>query len=154
MNLPETSDVVEREVRIAARPEVVFAFFVDPAKMVRWKGSDAMLDPRPGGVYRVAVTPNDVVVGEYLEVIPPSRVVFTWGWENSPVPPGSTVVEVNLVADGDGTILRLSHRGLAGEALLEHTRGWQHYLARLVIAAQGDDPGPDSHALGQALPDL
>ena len=34
-------DVVEREVRIAARPEIVFGFFTDPATMIRWKGTDA-----------------------------------------------------------------------------------------------------------------
>ena len=41
----------ETQVRIEARPETVFAFFTDPAKMVQWKGVDALLDPRPGGLY-------------------------------------------------------------------------------------------------------
>ena len=46
---PEVATVVEREVRIAARPETVFDFFIDPEKMRQWKGR-AELDPQPGGV--------------------------------------------------------------------------------------------------------
>ena len=81
---------VEREIRIAAAPDVVFEFFVDPAKMLRWKGTTAELDPRPGGLYRVNVTGREVTRGEYVEIVPHSRIVFTWGWEGegSPVPPG------------------------------------------------------------------
>jgi uncharacterized protein YndB with AHSA1/START domain len=146
-----TSDVIEREVHIAARPEVVFSFFTDPAKMVRWKGLNAMLDPRPGGTYLVTVTEQYIARGEYVEVTPYSRIVFTWGWENSPLPPGSTTVEVAFIPEGEGTIVRLRHTGLAGEAVLEHDNGWQHYLSRLVIAAEGRDAGTDAHAAGHSM---
>jgi uncharacterized protein YndB with AHSA1/START domain len=145
-------DVVEREVRIAARPEVVFEFFTDAAKMLRWKGVDAMLDPRPGGVYRVNVTGRDIAVGEFVAIEEPHRIVFTWGWENSPIPPGSTTVEVTLTPDGDGTLLRLRHSGLFTEdARSQHAMGWEHFLDRLALAAGGTDPGPDPWA--QAPPD-
>ncbi len=136
-------DFVEKEVRIAARPQVVFEFFTDPVKMVRWKGVDAMLDPRPGGTYRVNVTGKDVAVGEYVEVVPYSRIVLTWGWEGSPIAPGSTLVEITFTPDGDGTLLRLRHSGLSGEAALQHAAGWDHFLPRLALAAAGEDPGPD-----------
>jgi uncharacterized protein YndB with AHSA1/START domain len=136
-------DYVEKEVRIAARPDVVFEFFTDPVKMVRWKGVDAMLDPRPGGIYRVNVTGKEVALGEYVELVPYSRIVITWGWENSPIAPGSTRVEITLTPDGDGTILKLRHSGLAGEAALQHAEGWDHFLPRLALAAAGTDPGPD-----------
>jgi uncharacterized protein YndB with AHSA1/START domain len=148
MTAPKASEAIEREVRVAASPEVVFGFFIDPAKMILWKGLDAMLDARPGGIYRVVVTNNDIARGEYVEIVPHSRVVFTWGWENSPIPPGSTTVEISLTPDGDGTIVRLRHTGLASEAVLQHDQGWNHYLSRLVIAAGGGDPGPDPHAAG------
>lgn len=139
--------VAEHEVRIEASPETVFEFFTDPEKMNRWKGSTAVLDPRPGGVYRVDVSPNDVAVGEYVELDPPRRVVFTWGWEGSEhVPPGSSTVEVTLTPDGDGTIVRLVHRGLPEAAVPEHAEGWKHFLPRLVVAAAGGDPGPDHEA--------
>lgn len=137
------SDFIEIEVRIAARPETVFSFFTDPAKMVLWKGVDAALDPRPGGIYRVNVTGRDTASGEYIEVVPYSRIVISWGWEGSPVPPGSTRVEVDLIPDGDGTIVRLRHSGLTGEGLQQHELGWQHYLPRLALAAAGQNAGPD-----------
>jgi uncharacterized protein YndB with AHSA1/START domain len=76
---PEVAAVVEREIRIAARPETVFDFFVDPEKMVRWKGRRAELDPRPGGVYRVDINDQAIARGEYVEIDAPNRVVFTWG---------------------------------------------------------------------------
>ena len=136
-------DAVMREVRVNASPEVVFSYFVDPAKMITWKGTEAMLDPRPGGVYRVNVTGREVARGEYLEIDPHNRIVFTWGWEEGPITPGSTTVEVTFTPDGDGTIVRLKHAGLSGEALDAHVEGWEHYLPRLAIVAAGGDPGVD-----------
>ncbi len=143
-------DVVDVEVRIPAKPETVFAFFTDPEKMTRWKRVEAMLQPTPGGVYRVNINGRDIALGRYVEVVPGSRVVFTWGWERqeSSVPPGSSTVEVSLTPDGDGTIVRLRHLGLAAAARDAHREGWEHYLPRLVVAASGDDPGPDPWAAG------
>jgi uncharacterized protein YndB with AHSA1/START domain len=148
MTSPVFDDAVSREVRIKAPPEVIFPYFTDPAKMIEWKGTEAMLDPRPGGVYRVNVTGRETARGEYLEITPYSRIVFTWGWEEGPITPGSTTVEVLLIPDGDGTIVRLSHAGLSGEALDTHVMGWEHFLPRLVIVAEGGDPGVDPWTLG------
>jgi uncharacterized protein YndB with AHSA1/START domain len=141
---PDDDNAVVREVRIEARPETVFAFFTDPAKMVRWKGSLAELDPRPGGMFRVDLHGN-VARGEFVSIEPPTRVVFTWGWEGegNPIPPGASTVEVTLTPDGDGTVLRLVHRNLPVEAQGAHADGWDHFLPRLVEAAAGRDPGRD-----------
>ena len=111
---PEVAAVVEREVRIAAPPETVFDFFVDPHKMMQWKGRTAELEPWPGGIYRVEINDEATVRGEYVELDRPRRVVFTWGWEGQEsgvhaVPPGSSRVEVDLIPDGDGTLVRLRH---------------------------------------------
>jgi uncharacterized protein YndB with AHSA1/START domain len=145
---PEVATVVEREIRIAARPETVFDFFVDPEKMRQWKGRGAELDPRPGGVYRVEINDQAVARGEYVEVDAPSRVVFTWGWEGQEsgvhaVPPGSSRVEIDLTPDGDGTLVRLRHLDLPEEAREIHGQGWDLYLGRLAKAAAGEDPGQE-----------
>jgi uncharacterized protein YndB with AHSA1/START domain len=145
---PEVATVVEREIRIAARPETVFEFFVDPQKMCQWKGRKAELDPRPGGVYRVEINDQAIASGEYVEIDSPSRVVFTWGWEGQEggehaVPPGSSRVEVDLTPDGDGTLVRLRHLDLPEESREIHGQGWDLYLARLSSAAAGEDPGAD-----------
>ena len=73
-------EAVELEVRIDARPEIVFEFFVDPEKMSRWKGTSAEIDPRPGGTYRVGgIAGGATVVGEFVEIDPPRRLVFIVG---------------------------------------------------------------------------
>ena len=148
MQMRDERAAVVREVRIAARPETVFSFFTDTAKITRWKGTRATLDPRPGGLFWVDVNGRDIVRGEFLEVVPFSRVVFTWGWEREEIGlrPGSTTVEVTLVPDGEGTIVRLLHHGLPDTHREFHAQGWDHFLPRLVIAAEGRDPGPDPWA--------
>jgi uncharacterized protein YndB with AHSA1/START domain len=135
-------DALERELRIAARPETVFAFFIDPARMLRWMGKDDTLDPRPGGNFYDHIDGQQIARGEYIEVVPHSRVVFTWGWEGegSETPPGTSTVEVTLVADGDGTILRLRHSGLSVAERASHGQGWDHFLARLAAVAEGREP--------------
>lgn len=142
------NDVVVREIYIEARPETVFSFFTDPEKMVRWLGIRARLDARSGGVFLININERDVMGGTYLEVVPYSRVVFTWGWEGSPLPLGSTTVEVTLSPEGDGTKVSLRHMGIPDEQQGVQATGWDHMLGRLVIAAQGGDPGPDPWASG------
>ena len=134
-----------REIRIEALPDEVFPFFTDADKMIVWKALEATLDPRPGGIFWINVTGRDVARGEYLEIDPPRRVVFTFGWESegSPEPPGSTTVEITLVAEDGGTLLRLVHSGVPDEVRGGSTEGWDHYLPRLAVAAAGGDPGPD-----------
>lgn len=130
------NDVLERELHIAARPATVFAFFTDPAKMCRWMGKDAALDPRPGGMCRIDIN-GHITCGEYVEVVPHSRIVFTWGWENegSTPRPGQSTVEITLAPDGDGTRLRLRHLGLDAEQRANHGQGWDQFLPRLELAA-------------------
>ena len=74
--------------------------------------------------------------------------MLTWGWEQEPleVPPQSTAVEVSFTPDGDGTLVRLTHCRLPDRAVAFHRAGWEHYLARLAVAATGEDPGADPFA--------
>ena len=141
----EEGQTVERKVRIAASPETVFSFFTDPSKVTLWKGTSAFLDPRPGGIFRVDMKGSNAVRGEYVEVVPHSRVVLTWGWEGdgSPIPPGSSTVEISLTPDGDGTIVHLRHTGLPADQTGAFAEGWDHYLPRVQAFAEGENPGPD-----------
>jgi uncharacterized protein YndB with AHSA1/START domain len=145
---PTGTRAVEREVRVRARAETIFPFFTDPELIVRWMGRAAELDPRPGGAYRVDIDGSHVARGEFVEVSPPERVVFTWGWEaDSPVRPGASTVEVTLTPDGDHTVVRLLHRDLPSEdSAGAHAEGWEHYLARLEVVGAGGDAGPDPWA--------
>jgi uncharacterized protein YndB with AHSA1/START domain len=143
---------VEREIAIAASPQTVWELLVDPESTMRWMGQSATFDLRPGGEYRVEVIPGHVASGEFVEIDPPRRLVHTFGWEGETgVPPGSSIIEYELIPSGDGTLLRFTHRELPNaEAAESHAHGWDHYLARLTAVGTGGDPGPDPWISGPA----
>ncbi len=135
---------LEHEIHIDAPPETVFRFLVEPGKMNTWMGIEAEVEARPGGLFRVNVTGADVVRGEVIEVAPPKRLVFSWGWEGGEiVPPGASRVEITLTPEKGGTLLRLVHSGLPEAVVERHAEGWAHYAERLRLAAGGADPGSD-----------
>ena len=135
---------VNSEIRIEAPPDAVFPFLTDPQKIVEWKGVDATVEASPGGVYRVNVTGTNHAVGEYVEVDPPRRVVFTWGWEgDEQLPPGSSTVTIELIPDGDATIVRLTHSGSArGSRRGAARRDGSTSCRASPTVASGGDPGP------------
>ena len=135
--------VVER--RVSVPPDRVFVFFTDAERWQRWQGTDAQVELRPGGVLRVNVTGDGYASGRIVEVVDNERIVFTWGWERDdmPVPPGSSTVSIDLVPDGEGTIIRLTHSGLPSDSIEIHRTGWENYIARLATVGEGGDPGPD-----------
>jgi len=134
-----------REILVDASPATIFGYLTQADKIVEWHGTEADLDPRPGGVYRVRVAGEHVSAGEYVEVVPDARVVFTFGWDEpgSPIPPGSTTIEISLHPEGARTRVRLVHRGLPDDAISEHGQGWRFYLDRLAVVAPGGTVGPD-----------
>ena len=129
MSVATDTEVVEVQTRIEAPPDEVFPYLVEPELMMRWMGIEAELDPRPGGQFLVNVTGRDTARGEFLEVTPPDKVRFTWGWDGNDagVGPGATEVEITLRADGDGTQVVLRHRGLPKPSQESHAEGWAHY---------------------------
>jgi uncharacterized protein YndB with AHSA1/START domain len=138
--------VVRREVEIAAPPSTVFAFLTDPEKILRWMGTEATMEPHPGGLYLVNVTGKDFARGRFTEVIPVHRLAYSFGWDSrEEVPPGSSLIEIDLIDREPGaTLLRMTHSGLPdAAACANHEQGWTHYFARLAVAASGGDPGPD-----------
>jgi uncharacterized protein YndB with AHSA1/START domain len=104
--------------------------------MVLWMGQHARLDPRPGGEFSVDVD-GVLVRGRFVELDPPNQIVVTWGFAGSDdLPPGASVVEVHLVPEGTGTLVRIVHRDLPDSEATKHASGWRRFLAELekVIA--------------------
>jgi uncharacterized protein YndB with AHSA1/START domain len=137
--------VVRRETQIAAPPSTVFAFLTDPDKIMRWMGQEVVTEPHPGGLYLlkgVGMERSRVARGAFREVVPVHRLAYTFGWEGSEaVPPGSGLIEIDLIDKDGGTLLRMTHSGLPdAQQCAEHDRGWQYHLERLAKAAAGGDP--------------
>jgi uncharacterized protein YndB with AHSA1/START domain len=161
--MTEISPVEVRLHVTAVPPSVVFGFFTDPDRYVQWMGSEASLEPVPGGVYRVRMPDGFEAAGRFVRVEPPHLVVFSWGFaddeaasrvkhEGEPggagaMPAGSTLVTVTLRDEGGGTLLMLRHENLPSDSLREgHDVAWNTYLPRLAVRAAGGDPGADPHS--------
>jgi uncharacterized protein YndB with AHSA1/START domain len=125
--------LVERAVVIAAAREIVWACWTEPERLVRWMGSRAAVDLRPGGEVRIEYANGSVMQGAIVELEPPSRLVFTWGWQDpsEAVRPGQSRVEVELDEVEGGTRLRLRHLGLPADEVAGHGEGWDYFLGRL-----------------------
>ena len=145
MTQADEASVIRREIYIEAAPDTVFAFFIDSDKMTRWMGVSATLEPKEAGLFLVDVTNGNVAKGEYREVLPNYRIDYSWGWDaaDSGVPPGSSLVEIDLEPKAPGTMLKLTHSGLPEPAIPPHAEGWDHYCERLKTVASGGDAGTD-----------
>lgn len=139
--------VVHRETQIAAPPATVFAFLTDPQKIVSWMGMEADTETHPGGVYLLKGVgrSNRTARGAFREVVPVHRLAYSFGWDgDDEVPPGSSLVEIDLLDRDGGTLMRMTHSGLPNErTCANHAKGWEHYIGRLTSAASGRNPGPD-----------
>jgi uncharacterized protein YndB with AHSA1/START domain len=137
------TEPIVHERQIDASPETVFAFFTDPEKLTRWLADEATVDPRPGGVCHQIHIGEDgrrySMRGEFVELSRPSRVVFTWGFDNEgmDVRPGASTVEVTLEPRDGGTWLTLVHRDLPQSERGDHDSGWVTMLDRLADAVAG-----------------
>jgi uncharacterized protein YndB with AHSA1/START domain len=140
--------LVRRSIQIGAPPSLVYELLTDPALFVQWMAESADIDARPGGRIRWTHPNCDSCSGHFVELVAHRRIVFTYGWERPDVeiPPGSTIVEIDLVPHAERTEVRLVHRGLSGPMAAAHGGGWAHYLGRLASRAEGRDPGPDPWA--------
>ena len=137
--------IVRRETHVPAPPSQVFALLTDPEKILRWMGTEAQMEPKQGGLYLLNVGGRRVARGSFREVVPVHRLAYSFGWDGSEaVPPGSSLVEIDLIEEKEGTLLRFTHSGLPDQEQCEqHALGWAHYIDRLVKVAAGRDPGPD-----------
>ena len=140
-----------KSVLVQLNPAETFALITEPDRLRRWMTIAARVELRAGGEYRWTVTPGHTAAGEFIEVDPGRRVVFTWGWEDGGDPlPGGSAVTVTLTPVDGGTEVRLVHEGLTDDQAARHAEGWNHFLERLVTAGRRGDAGPDEWA---AIPD-
>jgi uncharacterized protein YndB with AHSA1/START domain len=128
------TELLHYEIEIAAPVGVVYELLTEADGLLEWIAVEATVDARPGGVITWTHANGATVVGECVEIEPPWRLVFTYGWEaDAAVGPGSTLVEITLTELGAAaTRLRLVHRDLPDdEQRRSHLEGWRHFLERL-----------------------
>ena len=122
--------VLDRTVTIAARRETVFRYFTDSERFAAWWGAGSHIEPRAGGRVHIRF-PNSIVAGgEVLEIAPPDRIVFTYGFESGqPIPIGSSRVTVTLADAAGGTLVSLRHELPSADVRDEHVQGWRYQLS-------------------------
>jgi len=141
-------DAVVSEIYIAAPPDRVFHALVDAAQLRRWFTNPSCpahlweMDARPGGRYRYTTEKGTTVVnnvsefechGEILEYDPPRLLVYTWiaNWHEDKT--RSTVVRWELAPQAGGTLVKVTHSGLAHESVArkDYSGGWVGVLESL-----------------------
>jgi uncharacterized protein YndB with AHSA1/START domain len=98
---------------------------------------EVIFDVRVGGAYRIAMQPPEGelfhLVGEYVEVSPPSRLAYTFRWEPPDPDDQETLARLTLRERGGATEIELTHGPFATEARRDlHEAGWSDTLARLA----------------------
>ena len=129
---------------IKAPRDRVYAAWTDPAQLKKWFGPEnvqtreIVADARVGGTFRWdLINPEGeemTIRGEYRELQPDKKIVFTWQWEDDEDWENHvSIVTVELDDADGGTELRLTHEQLPNEESRDgHTRGWNSALDKLV----------------------
>ena len=137
---------IERHYPFAA--DKVWRAWTDPQALSRWFGAgrpgavaEAQIDLRVGGSYRIVSTlpggETHDVSGEYLEVLPHRRLVFSWAFRSTPE--RVSRVSIDFVAHDGGTTLHFVHdRFFNEQARINHQRGWLPAFDQLDVFLQTD----------------
>lgn len=128
--MPSLPYKLDRTVVIQATPATVFGFLTDTPLWAAWWGAGSAIDARPGGQMKICYPGGTEAVGEVIEVTPPERIVFTYGYASGKmIPPGGSRVTIELEPLGAATRLRLTHEVDDDATRNEHIQGWRYQLS-------------------------
>jgi uncharacterized protein YndB with AHSA1/START domain len=138
---PATRELRMEKVVASPLPDVWAAWTTEPG-LARWWWNhwadvEIDVDARVGGAYRFAAPHAGIVVtGTYLEVVEPTRLVFTWEWRDADGVQSGETVEVDFVDVDGATVVALVHRGPWAEesAADSYRQGWAFVLDALARA--------------------
>ncbi|NNE81126.1 MAG: SRPBCC domain-containing protein [Silicimonas sp.] len=130
---------LEKSLWIDAPPRLVFTYFTQSEKMSQWAGIEAVLDPVPGGIYRLDMGKAGVITGRF-DAVSDTRIV-----QIIDAPGGGTGsrIEITLAGEVGGCRVTIRHSGLPLPFDRLAARGWDHHLARLSVVATGGTVPPD-----------
>jgi uncharacterized protein YndB with AHSA1/START domain len=142
-----SGQVVEVSIDISARPATVWRCLTQSDLLSRWLQARATVEPRVAGRVHINFGAGGIVEGQVQELDPEKVLAFTWGTVEGPhrdtIPPGSTLVRIQLADTAAGTRVTLRHEGLPdAEHRKDFTTGWTSLLGGLAylapsLAAQG-----------------
>jgi hypothetical protein len=130
----------------AVEPSELLTWFTDAVKLNRWWGEEAMIEPRPGGLFLVHWPPMDLTLRGTVGVVTENTFMWSWTWDHEPERAARAVV-VQALESGDGSALRITHGPyrvdgpLAEDDALDrdnHREGWMFFLPALLQAIQAD----------------
>jgi uncharacterized protein YndB with AHSA1/START domain len=127
--------MLELERVLPAPRPVVFAAFSDPSELVKWWGPEGFTTPslkfqaRVGESYRIEMQPPEgdrfYLTGEFREVDPPGRLVYTFVWEPPDPDDVETLVDLSFRDLGEATEVALTQGPFKTEARHAlHRDGW------------------------------
>ena len=138
---------LDRTIVIEAPQAVVFKYFTDPARWAAWWGAGSTIDARPGGRLVVRYPDGTEAAGEVVDVTPPTRIVFTYGYvKGEPIAPGESLVTIELEPAARGTRLHLAHAFADAAVRDHHVQGWRYQLS-LFANVVADEIHLDAAAL-------
>jgi uncharacterized protein YndB with AHSA1/START domain len=128
--------LAKHRIVLDAPAREVFKHLTTVEGLLKWIAVDAIADPVRGGRLQWTHENGATMVGRFIELDPPRRLVIAYGWQDDlmGVPPASTTVEIELEEHEGRTTLTLVHRGIPPEAVSDHQGGWVFFLGHLQRA--------------------
>jgi uncharacterized protein YndB with AHSA1/START domain len=132
--------LAKHRVVLDAPASEVYRHLTTVEGLLRWIAVEAVVEPVPGGRLQWTHENGATMVGRFIELDPPRRIVIAYGWKDDlmGVPPESTTVEIELEEHEGRTTLTLVHRGIPPEVMADHHRGWVFFMGRLERELAGD----------------
>src|SRR5579859_2375151 len=132
---PSTTLVLRRT--FTASRQRVFRAWISPVALEHWLRPRGMsvtvsqLEARVGGSFRFEVEDGGSIVGTYLHIVPPEKLVFTWS--GTATQGQETVVTLDFLDKGAVTEVVLPHEGLSTpERRALAAGGWPSLLDALA----------------------
>lgn len=127
-------------------PAETLSWFTDASRLNQWWGDEALIEPRPGGLYEVRWPAMEWTMRGVVALCTADTLVYSWTWDHEPEQPARSVI-VRAGADGEGSTLTITHGpyrpeapGLPGEVEDRHSHreGWLYFLPKLHSAVASE----------------
>ena len=147
------SGTIVRTFQIDATPERAYEAFTNKKDLEMWKADNYEIDPRKGGKYKMGrETDGYAVMGEFIELVPNSKIVYTWKMNDYEEKTGKPIylwpddspskVTVKFEKAKNGTRITLVHEGFPerDEQYYNHEVGWDLLVGQVLKHYLEDSP--------------